>query len=58
MLSGRGTDRRLEQSSRARAAERLAARVERRRSRSDEELLDGGPVQDGPAQDGPAQDEA
>jgi GTP-binding protein len=63
MLSGRGTDRRLEQSSRARAAERLAARVERRRSRNEEELLDGasvqdGPAQDGPAQDGPAQDEA
>ena len=39
LLSGRGTDRRLEQSSRAGASDRLAARVERRRQRSEEELL-------------------
>ncbi|MDT7579073.1 MAG: GTPase [Pseudonocardiales bacterium] len=37
--SGRGTDRRLEQNDRARAADRLAARIDRRRQRSDEELL-------------------
>ena len=39
MLSGRGTDRRLDQSSRASAADRLAARIERRRQHTDEELL-------------------
>ena len=39
MLSGRGTDRRLEQSTRSSAADRKAARVDRRRPRSDEELL-------------------
>ncbi|OZM79207.1 GTPase ObgE [Pseudonocardia sp. MH-G8] len=39
MMSGRGTDRRVEpQSSRPAAAERKAARSERRRARSDEEL--------------------
>jgi GTPase len=37
--SGRGTDRRLEQNDRARAADRLAARIDRRRQRTDEELL-------------------
>jgi GTP-binding protein len=47
MLSGRGTDRRLEQNDRARAADRLAARIDRRRQRSDEELLaDAGPRED------------
>jgi GTP-binding protein len=43
-LSGRGTDRRLEQNNRIGAAERKAARAERRRHRTDEELfaeLDG-----------------
>ena len=39
VLSGRGTDRRLEQTTRTRAADRLAARVERRRHRGDDELL-------------------
>jgi GTP-binding protein len=39
LLSGRGTDRRLEQNARVSAAERLAARTERRRHHSDEELL-------------------
>jgi GTP-binding protein len=38
MMSGRGTDRRLEQSSRVPAAERKAARAERRRQHTDEEL--------------------
>jgi len=38
MMSGRGTDRRLEQSDRVSATERKAARVERRRARTDEEL--------------------
>jgi GTPase len=38
-LSGRGTDRRLEQSNRTSAAERKAARAERRRHRTDEELF-------------------
>jgi GTP-binding protein len=44
MLSGRGTDRRLEQSARVGASDRMAARVERRRQRSDEELV--GPGED------------
>jgi GTP-binding protein len=44
MLSGRGTDRRLEQNSRVGASDRLAARIDRRRQRSDEELL--GPAED------------
>jgi GTP-binding protein len=39
MLSGRGTDRRLDQTSRASAADRLAARIDRRRQHTDEELL-------------------
>jgi GTPase len=39
LLSGRGTDRRLEQTTRPRASDRLAARVERRRHRGDDELL-------------------
>ena len=39
LLSGRGTDRRLEQSNRPRASDRLAARIDRRRHRTDEELL-------------------
>ncbi|TQM09551.1 GTPase ObgE [Pseudonocardia kunmingensis] len=39
MMSGRGTDRRLEQSSRISAAERKAARAERRRTRTDDELF-------------------
>ena len=39
MLSGRGTDRRLEQSTRTTAADRLAARVERRRQHADNELI-------------------
>jgi GTP-binding protein len=43
MLSGRGTDRRLEQNTRASAADRLAARMERRRHRSDEELFTDSP---------------
>jgi GTPase len=49
MLSGRGTDRRLEQSTRSTAADRKAARVDRRRPRSDEELLAdiGAPEDDG-----------
>jgi GTP-binding protein len=38
LMSGRGTDRRLEQSSRVSAAERKAARADRRRHRTDEEL--------------------
>jgi GTPase len=38
MMSGRGTDRRLEQSSRISASERKAARAERRRPHTDEEL--------------------
>jgi GTP-binding protein len=42
MLSGRGTDRRLEQSDRPSAADRLAARVERRRHHTDEELFGAG----------------
>ena len=46
MLSGRGTDRRLEQSSRASAADRLAARVERRRSHTDDELVGDAPEDD------------
>jgi GTP-binding protein len=39
MLSGRGTDRRLEQTDRVPAAARKAARIRRRRHRTDEELL-------------------
>jgi GTPase len=39
VLSRRGTDRRLEQTTRTSAADRLAARVERRRHRGDDELL-------------------
>ena len=38
LMSGRGTDRRLEQDDRVGAAERKAARAERRRHRSDDEL--------------------
>ncbi|OLT06961.1 GTPase ObgE [Pseudonocardia sp. CNS-004] len=38
MMSGRGTDRRLEQSNRVSAAERKAAKADRRRHRTDEEL--------------------
>jgi GTP-binding protein len=38
MMSGRGTDRRLEQNARVPAVERKAARAERRRHRADEEL--------------------
>jgi len=38
LMSGRGTDRRLEQDDRVRAAERKMARAERRRHRSDAEL--------------------
>jgi GTP-binding protein len=38
LLSGRGMDRRLEQNSRISAAERKAARAERRRHRTDSEL--------------------
>jgi GTPase len=38
MMSGRGTDRRLEQDGRTSAAERKAARAERRRHHTDEEL--------------------
>jgi GTP-binding protein len=38
MMSGRGTDRRLEQNGRTSAADRKAARAERRRHHSDEEL--------------------
>jgi GTP-binding protein len=38
MMSGRGTDRRLEQNARVTAAERKAARAERRRHHTDEEL--------------------
>ena len=39
LMSGRGTDRRLEQNARIGAEERKAARAERRRHRTDEELL-------------------
>ena len=39
LMSGRGTDRRLEQDDRIGAADRKAARAERRRHRTDEELL-------------------
>jgi GTP-binding protein len=46
MLSGRGTDRRLEQSSRASAADRLAARIDRRRNRTDDELVGDAPEDD------------
>jgi len=46
MLSGRGTDRRLEQSSRVSAADRLAARIERRRSHTDDELFGDAPEGD------------
>ena len=42
MLSGRGTDRRLEQTNRSNAADRLAARIERRRHHPDEELFGDG----------------
>jgi GTP-binding protein len=42
LLSGRGTDRRLERDDRVRAAERKAARDERRRHRSDDELFGAG----------------
>jgi GTP-binding protein len=38
MMSGRGTDRRLDQSARVPASERKAARAERRRHHTDEEL--------------------
>jgi GTPase len=38
MMSGRGTDRRLEQSGRVSAAERKAAKAERRKHRTDEDL--------------------
>jgi GTP-binding protein len=38
MMSGRGTDRRLDQSARVSAAERKSAKAERRRHRTDEEL--------------------
>jgi GTPase len=38
MMSGRGTDRRLEQNSRVSASERKAAKADRRRHRTDEEL--------------------
>ena len=41
MLSGRGTDRRLDQTARSKASDRLAARIDRRRHRTDEELLTG-----------------
>jgi GTPase len=41
LMSGRGTDRRLEQDGRVGASERKAARAERRRHRSDDELLTG-----------------
>ena len=44
LLSGRGTDRRLEQNARVGASDRLAARIDRRRQRTDEELL--GPPED------------
>ena len=47
LMSGRGTDRRLEQDSRVGAAERKAARGERRRHRTDDELL-GRSRDDGP----------
>ncbi len=39
LLSGRGTDRRLEADTRIGAAERKAARIDRRRHRTDDELL-------------------
>jgi GTP-binding protein len=40
LMSGRGTDRRLETDTRVGAAERKAARIERRRHRTDEELIE------------------
>ena len=43
LMSGRGTDRRLEQNARVSAAERKAARFERRRHRTDEELATDDP---------------
>jgi GTP-binding protein len=46
MLSGRGTDRRLDKSSRASAADRLAARIDRRRNRTDDELVGDAPEVD------------
>jgi GTP-binding protein len=55
LLSGRGTDRRLEQNARATAADRLAARVERRRKRDDDELF----AENGPSAGGAdAEDDA
>jgi len=39
LMSGRGTDRRLEQNNRASATDRKAAKAERRRHRTDEELF-------------------
>jgi GTP-binding protein len=39
-MSGRGTDRRLERDDRISAAERKAARIERRKPRTDAELLE------------------
>ena len=41
LMSGRGTDRRLESNTRIGAGDRLAARIDRRRHRTDEELLTG-----------------
>ncbi|QYN37615.1 GTPase ObgE [Pseudonocardia sp. DSM 110487] len=41
MMSGRGTDRRLDQSGRISAAERKSAKAERRRHHTDEELWPG-----------------
>jgi GTP-binding protein len=43
---GPGTDRRLDQSSRASAAARLAARIDRRRTHTDDELFGGAPEDD------------
>ena len=39
LMSGRGTDRRLEQDERVGAADRKAARADRRRHHSDDELF-------------------
>jgi GTP-binding protein len=40
LMSGRGTDRRLDRDDRISAAERKAARIDRRRPRTDAELLE------------------
>jgi len=57
MMSGRGTDRRLEQNSRVSAAARKAARADRRRHRTDEELAEELAADDGDETGGGVGDE-